>query len=184
MPGKPELPAIDAKFLRRLLTRTRNRARRAEIRFTLSDTYAEQQFAAQHGRCDVTGLKFHLERFPDALVKHPFAPSIDRKRSDRGYTSNNARLVCVGVNFGMGQWGQEVYMRLARAAVQHETEGKSEPAQSAADDWAAQQMDRIAGAEKILSLIVDPAEHAAQVHHIAALKAHLSRRLRRGESAT
>ena len=87
MPGKPELPAIDAKFLRRLLTRTRNRARRAEIRFTLSDTYAEQQFAAQHGRCDVTGLKFHLERFPDALVKHPFAPNIDRKRSDYGYTS-------------------------------------------------------------------------------------------------
>jgi hypothetical protein len=84
MPGKPELPAIAAKFLHRLLMQTRNRARRADIPFTLSDDYAEQQFAAQHGRCDVTGLEFHLERFPDALVKHPFAPSIDRKRSDRG----------------------------------------------------------------------------------------------------
>jgi len=184
MPGKPKPLSIDAKFLRRLLMQTRTRARRADIPFTLCDDYAERQFAAQHGRCDVTGLEFHLERFPDALVKHPFAPSIDRKRSDRGYTSDTARLVCVGVNFGMRQWGQELYRRLARAAVKHETAGKSEPAQIAADDWAAQQVDKIAGAEKILSLIVNPAERAAQVRHIAALKAHLTRRLRRGESTT
>jgi hypothetical protein len=39
------------------------------------------------------------------------------------------------------------------------------------------QADKIAAAEKILSLILDPAERAAQVRHIAALKAALSRRL-------
>ena len=31
------------------------------------------------GRCAVTGRSFSLQPFPDALVKYPFAPSIDRK---------------------------------------------------------------------------------------------------------
>ena len=178
MKVNPQPPPIHSKFLRRLLGQARNRARRADIPFSLPEGYAEERFAEQHGRCDVTGLEFHLERFPDALVKHPFAPSIDRKRSDRGYTPDNARLVCVGVNFGMGQWGQELYMRLARAAVKYEAERKAEPAEAVADDWAAQQADKIAAAEKILSLITDPTERAGQVRHIAALKAHLTRRLR------
>jgi hypothetical protein len=87
MQGKPELPSIHAKFLHRLPMQARNRARLGDILFTLCDDYAEQQLGAQHGRYEATGLEFHLERFPDALVKHPFAPNIDRKRSDYGYTS-------------------------------------------------------------------------------------------------
>jgi hypothetical protein len=51
-------------------------------------------------------------------------------------------------------------MRLARAAVKYEANGKAEPAEIAADDWAAPQRDKIAGAEKILSLITDPAERS------------------------
>jgi hypothetical protein len=65
MNSKPEPPPIEATFLRRLLSQARNRARRANIEFTLSDDYAERQFAAQEGRCDVSGVEFHLERFPD-----------------------------------------------------------------------------------------------------------------------
>ena len=80
----------------------------------------------------------------------------------------------------MGQWGQELYIRLARAAVAYKAAGKAEPAEiTPAGDWIAQQRDKIAGAEKILSLITDPTERRSQVRHTAALKAHLSRRLSR-----
>jgi hypothetical protein len=128
----------------------------------LPDDCAEQLFKQQGGKCDVTDLAFHLERFPEALVKHPFAPSIDRKLSSGSYTSDNVRLVCVGVNFGMGQWGQEVYLRLARAAVARENKPT--------DDWVKQQTERIDAAEKILAML-PPAERPAQIAHIAGLKA-------------
>jgi hypothetical protein len=157
-----------SKFLRRLVAQARNRARWAGIPFTLLPEQAEELFQKQDGRCDVTAIEFHMERFPEALVKHPFAPSIDRRLSQGGYTPDNVRLVCVGVNFGMGQWGQEVYLRLARAAVARENEETNQ----SAGDWYARQTDRIAAAEKILDLL--PAnECAAQMKHITGLKAAL-----------
>ena len=72
------------------------------------------------------------------------------------------------VEVGMGQWGQELYMRLARAAVARENE---QTAKSGSDRFA-QQIERIAAAEKILAM--PPAgERAAQIAHIAGLKAAL-----------
>lgn len=140
--------------------------------------YAERQFAKQKGRCDVTGLPFHMECFPNALVKYPFAPSIDRISADDGYTRANSRLVCVGVNFGMGQWGQELYMRLARAAVKHEMETTAQAMSVSRDNWVSRQKGKISAAEKILCMILDPNARTSQVRHIAALKAALTRRVR------
>jgi hypothetical protein len=37
---------------------------------------------------------------------------------------DNVRLVCVAVNFGMGQWGQEVFLTLASAATDLEKAGR------------------------------------------------------------
>ena len=88
--------------------------------FTLPPEYTVKLDKDQDGRCAVTGLRFNLERFPNALVKHPFAPSVDRRLSSGGYTVDNVRLVCVAVNFGMGQWGEEVFLTLARAAIDRE----------------------------------------------------------------
>jgi hypothetical protein len=39
---------------------------------------------------------------------------------------DNVRLVCVAVNFGMGQWGEEA-LTLARAASDREKESGSNP---------------------------------------------------------
>jgi hypothetical protein len=97
------------------------------MQFTLPSEFAATLYERQHGRCAVSGVKFDLERFPDALVKHPFAPSIDRILSTGHYTPDNVRLVCVAVNFGMGEWGLEVYMTLARAAVAREAKEQHDP---------------------------------------------------------
>jgi hypothetical protein len=162
-----------SKYLRVIWTRSRRRAPKSEILFTIEPEDVARLYRDQGGRCEVTNLAFDLERF-DTFVKHPFAPSIDRKHSKGGYTPDNVRLVCAAANFGMGQWGQEVYMRLARAAVAHEAqeEGMSEEA------WRARQADKITAAQKILSLILEPGERRAQARHIAALKAALCRRVR------
>jgi hypothetical protein len=110
-----------------------------------------------------------LERFPDALVKHPFAPSIDRVLSVGHYTPDNVRLVCVAVNFGMGQWGQEVYMKLARAAVAKEVKEQINPDPAGDTDWRARQEEKIAAVEALLDR-APRTEKPALVRRIAALK--------------
>ena len=45
-----------------------------------------------------------------------------RGSSNGGYPKDNVRLVCVAVNFGMGQWGEEVFLTLAQAAVERENQ--------------------------------------------------------------
>jgi hypothetical protein len=88
----------------------------------------------------------------------PFAPSLDRINSHGGYTPDNVRLVFTAVNFGMGQWGEEIYLYCARAAVEHDRQrtrvlsaelDAPEDVLGAASDWHARQQERIDAAEKI-----------------------------------
>lgn len=151
--------------------------------FALRPGFAAQLFYQQRGRCAVSGIAFTLERFHDALVKHPFAPSIDRRLSSGGYTEDNVRLVCVAVNFGMGQWGEEVFMTLARGAVEREGEvTNSASVPDTAAQWEAELKDRIDAAEKILPLL-PLAGQEWQRHHIAGLKSALSKGLKRATQA-
>lgn len=94
------------RWLRSLVSRSRRRADRARLAHNLTDNHPERLFQEQQGRCAISGLPFSLASFDDVLVKHPFAPSLDRISSRGGYTPGNVRLVCIAVNFGMGQWGR------------------------------------------------------------------------------
>jgi hypothetical protein len=156
------------RWLRILVTRARDNARKKGMAFDLTPEFAETLW--KDGRCAVTGRSFSLQAFADALVKHPFAPSIDRKLSSGGYTKDNVRLVCVAVNFGMGQWGQEVFLELAHAAVDHEQRA---PRVTSAADWEAGYRERIAAAQAVL-VGLPPSEQAKQQQRIAGLKRALT----------
>jgi len=158
-------------WLRGLQRRAHARADRARIKFDLKDPdYTVKLYESQNGRCSVSGITFTLERFEDALVKHPFQPSLDRKESSGGYTEDNVRLVCVAVNFGMNQWGEAVFLKLARAAVEYQ------PIVTPTSDaeWYARQLGRIADAEDLLSGLTDD-ERPKQQHRVAGLKAALAK---------
>jgi len=165
-------PAARREWLRRLQARAANRAQKAGLRFTLTPDFAVKLYEQQHGRCAVSGIEFNLGSYPKALVKHPFAPSIDRTFSDGHYTPDNVRLVCVAVNFGMGQWGQELYMTIARAAVDREAKEQNNPDPAGDADWRARQKEKIAAAEALRDSA--PAEgKSALTRRIAALKRNL-----------
>ncbi|MCW2242300.1 hypothetical protein [Azospirillum canadense] len=159
---------IRQRRLRGLVLDARSRAKRSGRAFDLSEDHAETMYQAQGGRCDVTGFWFSWERYEEALVKHPFAPSIDRRDSQLGYTVDNVRLVCTAVNFGMGQWGQEVYLTLARAAVE-----KDRTAPRQGDGWATAQREKIAAANALAERL-DGQELLQQRRRIAALKRALT----------
>ncbi len=105
------------KLVRAALSRARQRARRDDIKFDLTTEDLNVLWEACEGRCAVSGLPFSLDTFSDALVKLPFAPSIDRINSSKGYTLKNTRLVCTAANFAMNQWGVEVLRRLSKGVV-------------------------------------------------------------------
>jgi hypothetical protein len=164
-----ENPDESREWLNRLLAAARYRARRAGMEFNLPPEFAVTLYDRQQGRCAVTGFEFDLKRYPKALVKHPFAPSIDRKLASGGYTEDNVRLVCVAVNFGMGQWGEEVFLTPARAAVDREQQHKGEDAA----EWLSSLRERLAAAIAVLPLLPEQ-EQAKQRHRIAGLKSALA----------
>lgn len=102
----------------RLLRQARARACKNNLECNLSREHLLTLWDECGGCCSISGRHFSMEEF-ECLVRHPFAPSIDRMDSDRGYTTTNTRLVCVAVNFGMNQWGEGVYYELAKAAARH-----------------------------------------------------------------
>ena len=120
------------KLVRAALKRARQRARRYDIEFTLTDDDLHALWEACEGRCAVSGLPFSLDTFGDALVKHPFAPSIDRIESRKGYTLKNSRLVCTAANLAMNQWGEEVLRRVSKGVVAKERKQRNHDA-----DWIA-----------------------------------------------
>lgn len=52
--------------------------------------------------CVLTGVKFNLDD-----VYNPFAPSIDRIDSSKGYTKDNCRLIVTIANFAKNEWNDE-----------------------------------------------------------------------------
>jgi hypothetical protein len=70
----------------------------------------------QGHRCIMTGIAFE----PKATKpRNPYAMSVDRIDSSRGYTMDNIRLVCACVNFALHSYGDEVFYRMCEAALVH-----------------------------------------------------------------
>jgi hypothetical protein len=149
--------AIRAAFLS-----ARRRAAGSGLDFRLSYDDVLRLYEQQDRRCAISRLQFTMKRFAAAFVKHPFAPSLDRIDCAQGYTVANVRLVCVAVNFGLGQWGEEVFRTIAEATV------NNQPRPTAMRERELNE--RIAAAEAVLPLLTDD-ERRRQRHHIAGLKA-------------
>lgn len=98
--------------------RTRDRAAGRQIP-TIGERQVMELHRAQRGRCLVSGIPFSADDDrPRALVSRPFAPSLDRIDTTRGYEPGNVRLVCVAANFAMNAWGYDALLKLAEGVVE------------------------------------------------------------------
>lgn len=90
------------------------------MEFSLTSKEIETLWIASNGRCSVTGLPFNYDNVRGrGATKNPFAPSLDRIESKRGYTIDNVRFVLTAVNIGMMDWGLPLYLHIAGAAIAH-----------------------------------------------------------------
>lgn len=95
-------------WAKNLYTQTTARAKKRGDKFELT----REQYAAMFSEeCQLTGIPFDTEK-PKGK-KRPFAASIDRIDSARGYSADNCRLVCVAVNVAMNEWGESVLYAIA-----------------------------------------------------------------------
>jgi hypothetical protein len=113
-PSKDDFPP----WARQKVARANRKNGSTGPRFTEDDLIA--LWSDCGGKCAVTRLEFSFDLVGSSFVKRPYAPSLDRIKAGAPYTRENCRLVMVAVNFAMNDWGQDVYLTLARAAVRAE----------------------------------------------------------------
>lgn len=90
------------------------RAKDAGMEFSLeiSDVAAR----ITKGFCEATGLAFDMAP-PNKHHANPWAPSLDRRDSSKGYTPDNVQVVVAAYNYAKSEWSETVLLRLARAIV-------------------------------------------------------------------
>ena len=91
----------------RMLASAKKRAKVAGLEFSL--TTDDVLWPILFGKCQATGLPFDLSRSRGGHRAHPFAPSIDRVDSSKGYTKNNVQIVCNIHNVAKNEWAESVF---------------------------------------------------------------------------
>lgn len=114
--------AIDLlpSFKNRLLQHARVSGKTRGIPFSLTKDELEAIWKRCEGYCEVSGLPFSLD-FSEAHKRRPYAPSIDRRDSAKGYHAANCRLVCAAVNVAMNDFGEDILWEIACSMVMRRT---------------------------------------------------------------
>ena len=98
---------VPANVAKTLLKRAKDSAYSREIEFNLSLSHVDHLIANCNRRCSISGVE--LDICSDGrYTLNPWAPSLDRVDSARGYVEGNCRIVCVAVNIALNQWGIDV----------------------------------------------------------------------------
>lgn len=93
-----------------------NRAKRKGLVYELNPQFISVIMHSQGDKCVLTGIDFVFEN--DGKYRYrPFAPSIDRKSSNKGYTLDNIQITVCIVNKAKNEYPIELFdmMCIARA---------------------------------------------------------------------
>ena len=84
-----------------LIASAKSRARKRGLEFDLDSHRSDIKRRVDSGECELTGVRFDTS----GNIRTYKSPSLDRINSSRGYTYDNVRVVCWGINAALGQWG-------------------------------------------------------------------------------
>jgi len=97
--------------LHTLYSASKLRAKKRGMDFDLTPAWVADRL--HNGVCEVTGLPFDFVTEDDK--RNPYAPSIDRKDSRRGYTQDNCQMVIWMYNAAKGEGADDDVSLMARA---------------------------------------------------------------------
>lgn len=99
-----------------MLTRAKTRSKQYSLSFDLDKTFLNELFMKQQNKCALTKIDFIYEAENVSVThKRPFAPSLDRINSQKGYTKDNVRIVCIIVNFALCEFGDDAFHKMCTA---------------------------------------------------------------------
>ena len=94
----------------------KDRSAKKNMVFEITLDYLLEKYEKQEGKCEMTGIPFTSERNPDGKRFYmPYSPSLDRIDSNKGYTKDNVRLVCVIVNLALNVFGEDVFKNMCQS---------------------------------------------------------------------
>lgn len=106
---------VPAGRAKKLVTSARNRAKQYGYDFDLSSSEIEDRLTV--GVCEKSGIAFNLAR-PLNTFRNAFAPSLDRRNNEQGYTSDNVQVVCEMYNSGKGQHAELDFIAMCVAVAE------------------------------------------------------------------
>lgn len=99
--------------LKQCVRQARTRAKLRQREFGLTIAFARSLFFKQQGLCSISKIQF--QPFNQSAKSNPFRPSIDRIDTNGGYSKDNVRLVCWGVNAGLNEFDFADYLKICRS---------------------------------------------------------------------
>lgn len=122
------LPVDVVRCMRIAYHHTKKNAKTRQIDFTLSRDEFLVIAVRAAGRCEISAIPFTLGEARGRYERRPWAPSIDRIDSAKGYSVTNCRLVCIAVNLAMNTWGIDTLQTMARALYLNSKAAFGQPA--------------------------------------------------------
>jgi hypothetical protein len=112
-----EVRVMDPSEIPRLLWKVKKNSDTRGLEVRLSKEDMAKLWERSQGRCELSGIPFETVQYRHHK-KRPWAPSVDRIDSARGYELDNVRLVCAAMNYALNEWGEDVFAKLAVGYVQ------------------------------------------------------------------
>lgn len=105
-------------IVNKIFKSVKSRAKHLERDFNLTREFLDNLYTNQNGKCALTGITFSDKKYNN-YKRRPFAPSLDRIDSKKGYTQDNVRFVCSMVNAALGEFGDELFDKMCRAYIEN-----------------------------------------------------------------
>ena len=99
-----------------LLYRTaQKRSTKFNFEFDLTKEWIKEKL--DNGICELSGEKFAYKNETHKSFYNPFSPSIDRINNSKGYLKENCRMILTCINFGINEWGLDLYTKIAEKVI-------------------------------------------------------------------
>jgi hypothetical protein len=104
------------KEARILINSAKKRALKSGYKMSVTLDHILTRIYDQKNKCLLTEIPFEYEP-KENHFRRPYAPSLDRIDSSKGYTKRNTRVVCYAANAAMNEWGENTLRRVASGYV-------------------------------------------------------------------